>query len=61
MRTVEDLAPWARRAFEQAYADLSNRRERCSREDFASGWIAALEYLRSESSFTRPSAPDRQP
>jgi hypothetical protein len=50
MRTVDDLQPWAARALEEAYHH-ANRREKCSREDFSSGFLAALEWLKSTSSF----------
>ena len=59
MRTVDDLQPWALRAFEHAYADLGKRRDKCSREDFASGFIAALEWVKSWSSFKSTGAPSR--
>ena len=50
-RLVEeaDLAPWAKRALERAYQ--CRARARCSREDFADGWIAALVELRAKSAF----------
>jgi hypothetical protein len=47
--TEDDLAPWARRSLEDAYAE--RERPRCSREDFADGFIAALRALGSRSSF----------
>lgn len=50
MKTADDLRPHAKRALEAAYKD-SDRREKCSRDDFTSGWLAALEWLRSSSSF----------
>lgn len=58
MRTVEELQPWAARALDQAYATEGKRREKCSREDFTAGWMAALEWLRSASSF-KPEAERR--
>lgn len=60
VRTIEDLQPWARRAFEEAYADLSKRRYKCSRDDFASGFIAALEWAKSSSSFRVKESPQHQ-
>lgn len=56
MRTVDDLRPHAARALEEAYHH-ADRREKCSREDFSAGWIAALEWLHSVSSFL----PQQQP
>lgn len=50
MVTVEQLRPHAARALEAAYHQ-AGRREKCSREDFTSGWLAALEWLHSRSSF----------
>lgn len=50
MKTVDDLRPHAERALEEAY-HRAGRREKCSREDFSSGFVAALEWLRSASSF----------
>jgi hypothetical protein len=47
--TENDLAPWARRELEAAYA--ARERARCSREDFADGFIAALRSLHSTSAF----------
>lgn len=47
--TEDDLADWARRDLEAAYG--SRERPRCSREDFADGFIAALIALRSRSAF----------
>ena len=44
-----DLEPWAKRDLDKAYE--TRERPRCSREDFADGWIAALIDLRSWSSF----------
>jgi hypothetical protein len=58
MRTLNDLQPWALRAFESAYSDLSKRREKCSPEDFAGGFIAALAWSRSSSSFKVDDQPD---
>ena len=45
----QDLAPHARRALEKAYEGRS--RERASRNDIAAGFIAALVFLGSKSSF----------
>jgi hypothetical protein len=50
--TLDDLTPWARRAFEEAYQQRP--RLAASREDVAYGWIAALVWLHAHSSF----APD---
>lgn len=47
--TENDLAPHARRQLQQAYD--ARERPKCSREDFVSGYIAALIDLRSRSSF----------
>jgi hypothetical protein len=49
----EDLAPWMRRALEEAYEQ--RERPRCSRDDFRDGFLSALRVLRSRSSFL----PDR--
>jgi hypothetical protein len=43
MPTVDDL--------KEAYTREGARREKCSREDFSAGYIAALVQLRSLSSF----------
>jgi hypothetical protein len=48
--TFEDLTPWARRVFARAYAQAP-RRARCSRADFAAGWVAALVAMQAWSSF----------
>lgn len=48
--TLEDLEPWALRAFEQDYA-TADRRQRCSREDFAAGYLAALVRCHAWSAF----------
>lgn len=45
----DTLTPYARRLLDQAYE--RRERPRCSREDFADGFIAALIALRSTSSF----------
>jgi hypothetical protein len=45
----DDLAPWARRELDAAYE--ARERPRCSREDFADGFIAALRALHSKSAF----------
>jgi hypothetical protein len=50
MRTIDDLTTVARDAFERAYRH-EYRRAKCSRQDFAAGWLAALEHLGSRSSF----------
>jgi hypothetical protein len=47
--TIADLAPWAKRAFEEAYD--RRVRDKASRADLAEGFIAALLYARSWSSF----------
>jgi hypothetical protein len=47
--TEDDLQPWVRRELERAYEQ--RERPKCSREDFADGYIAALRALRSTSSF----------
>lgn len=47
--TEDDLTPWARRSLDEAYAE--RERPRCSREDFADGFIAALRSIGSRSSF----------
>lgn len=56
MKTVEDLKPHAARALEEAYQHRS--RIQASREDFSSGFIAALEWLRSTSSFVPEQEPE---
>jgi hypothetical protein len=54
--TVEDLTPWTARGLEEEFQH--REREKCSREDFAAGFIAALVWLRSASSFKqRPGGP----
>jgi hypothetical protein len=50
--TLDDLNHYGGGAFERAYADTRKRRERCSREDFAAGYIAAVIDLRAWSHFT---------
>jgi hypothetical protein len=52
--TFADLTPAAQRAFERAYM-RATRRPRCSRADFAAGWVAALVSMQAWSSFR----PDR--
>lgn len=47
--TENDLQPWMQRELERAYQD--RERPKCSREDFADGFIAALVALRSKSAF----------
>lgn len=47
--TENDLQPWAQRDLERAYE--TRERPRCSREDFADGFIAGLVSARSWSSF----------
>ena len=44
-----DLRSHAGRALEAAYRD--RERVRCSRDDFADGWMAALRWVGSRSSF----------
>lgn len=57
MPDLDILAPWARRALEQAYDQRPPRESdgsrRASREDFAAGFVAALVWLGSKSSFTK--------
>lgn len=48
--TEEDLAPHMKREFERAYDEMKAR-DKTSRGDFASGFIAALLILNSKSSF----------
>ena len=53
--TLDDLTPWARRAFDRAYGTARTsglRREKCTTCDFAAGYLAALMDLRSWSSFS---------
>lgn len=45
----DDLTSWERRNLEDAYQ--GRERPRCSREDFADGYLSALVALRSRSSF----------
>jgi hypothetical protein len=45
----DDLAPWTRRALEEAYQQ--RERPKCSRDDFRDGFLAALVFLRARSSF----------
>jgi hypothetical protein len=45
----DDLARRAGDALEEAYS--TRHRGKCSREDFADGWLAALRWLGSRSSF----------
>lgn len=45
----DDLSTWAKQGLERAYQERD--RPKCSREDFADGFIAALRWLRSKSSF----------
>lgn len=47
--TEVDLEPWAKRALDQAYE--TRERPRCSREDFADGFIAALVAVKARSMF----------
>lgn len=47
--TEDDLEPWARRSLDQAYE--TRDRPRCSREDFADGFIAALVAMKARSMF----------
>ena len=46
---VRDLAPWAKRALDEAYKN--REREKASRDDFSDGFIAALLALHSRSAF----------
>jgi len=54
-RDLDSLQPWARRALEQAYDQRPPRESdgsrRASREDFTAGFLAALVWLDSRSSF----------
>ena len=50
---LEELQPWARRAFEDVYRRRS--REQASREDIAYGFVEALRWARVRSAF-RPSS-----
>ena len=53
--TTDDLAPWAQRAFDRAYDTAlatGLRREKCRKDDFAAGYLAALMDVRSWSSFS---------
>lgn len=45
----EDLRQHAAGALERAYQE--RERPKCSRDDFADGWMAALRWLGSRSSF----------
>lgn len=45
----DDLAPFMARALEDAYQQ--RERPKCSRDDFRDGFLSALVYLRSRSSF----------
>ena len=47
--TVDDLSPWTLRGLEEEFSH--RERDKCSREDFAAGFIGALVFLRSASSF----------
>lgn len=47
--TEDDLQIWTKNALEDAYQQ--RERPRCSRDDFRDGFISALIYLRSRSSF----------
>lgn len=60
MKTVDNLRPHAKRGLEAAYKD-ADRRAKCSRADFTSGWIAALEWLSSTSSFFADEPPADKP
>lgn len=57
--TEDDLAPWARRALETGYE--TRERPRCSREDFADGFIAALIALHSKSALRSGELPSMPP
>lgn len=54
----DDLTPWAQRTCERAYQKRPGREsdgsKRASREDFRAGFIAALLFLHSWSSFREP-------
>jgi hypothetical protein len=52
---LDDLEPWARRAFEDAYRQRP--REQASREDIAYGFIQALRWARVSSAFRRAGWP----
>jgi hypothetical protein len=47
--TENDLEPWAKRNLEKAYE--TRERPRCSREDFADGFIAGLVSIRARTEF----------
>jgi hypothetical protein len=47
----DDLQVWTRNALEDAYQQ--RQRPKCSRDDFSDGFLAALVYLGSRSSFWR--------
>lgn len=53
--TVDDLTPWALRGLEEEFQNRPPREadgsKRCSREDFSLGFLGALVFLRSASSF----------
>jgi hypothetical protein len=51
MKTLDDLQPWSRRLLDRAYETDKARRPKCSRDDFAAGFIACLEAIGSRSSF----------
>lgn len=59
MPDFDDLTAWAQRACEEAYQHRPPREsdgtKRASREDFRAGFIAALVWARSWSSFKEPS------
>lgn len=54
---IDDLQPWARKALDEAYRSSERRGGRASREDFSEGFIAALVWARSWSSFRPESRP----
>jgi hypothetical protein len=51
---LDDLRPWAQRAFEDVYRQT---REQASREDIAYGFIQALRWARVWSAFRRAGWP----
>jgi hypothetical protein len=48
--TADDLLPFARKVLEDEYQS-SNRRERCSREDFTAGFMAAVLHFKVRNYF----------
>lgn len=55
----ENLQPWAKRALDPAYEARTRPRPKCSKEDFADGFVAALDYVKSASSF-KPLDPEAE-